>query len=102
MRIFQLDLSKKNAAISIIFTLDIVFFIVAIALSLGIRSTTRQLGDKVWAVFMGTQMALMVVLNSEAKKELGIPDDTTDAKVEQSTSVTQETKVTTPDPEKAP
>lgn len=66
----NIDLSKKNAAISIILTLDMIFFSVAIVLSLSPH--TKELGDKVWSVFMGANGALFLLLNAEAKRDAGI------------------------------
>ncbi len=96
------DFDGKNWAIRIIFTLSMIFFVVAIVMSIGFRPETKSMGQKVWEVFMMANGALFLLLNAEGKKQIGIPDDTTDAKVEQSTTLTQETKVTTPDPEKVP
>lgn len=73
MKMFTLDLSKKNAAVSIIFTLDMVFFVVW--LLLGIRSLHLDMMDKVWGAFLGANGALFLLLNAEAKKDAGVADD---------------------------
>jgi hypothetical protein len=75
---FKLDLSKKNAAVSIIFTLNVVFYVSWFATA--IHPWTQPMSEKIWGLFMGSNTALFLILNTEAKKDAGIADIPPDAK----------------------
>ncbi len=62
----RIDLTTKSAAIGIVLLLDVLFFGVAIGLSLHVG--TKELAEKVWAVFAGTNGGLYLILNADAKR----------------------------------
>ena len=70
---FKIDLSQKNAAISVIFTMDVVFFCCWILL--GLPGRHPEMDDKLWTLFFAANQALFLILNTEAKKDAGIPDN---------------------------
>ena len=70
MKFLKIDLSQKNAAISIIFTLEVVYF--AVWLLLGLPGRHDPMDDKIWGLLMGVHSALFLILNTEAKKEAGM------------------------------
>jgi hypothetical protein len=63
----KIDLTGKNAAIVVILLLDLLFFAVAIALSLH-GGELKELADKVWGLFTGTNGGLFLILNNEGKR----------------------------------
>ncbi len=69
----RFDLTGKSAAIFIVLALDILFFAVAIALSL--HAGTKDLADKVWGLFTGTNGGLFLILNAESKRNDASPLD---------------------------
>ncbi len=102
----RLDFDGKNWAIRIIFTLDMIFFTVAILMMLGIRPETRAVGQKVFEVFMMANGGLFLLLNAEGKKQIGVEDLPPDSAAQQTTTVTtpttqatQQTTISTADKE---
>ncbi len=102
----RLDFDGKNWAIRIMFVLAMIFFSVAIALSLGIRPETRTMGQKVWETFTMAIGGLFLLLNAEGKKQIGVEDLPPDSAAQQTTTVTtpttqatQQTTISTAEPE---
>ena len=61
------DLTTKNVTIAIILGMDLLFFAVAIAsYSTGWLADMRK---ELWALFLGTNQSLFLVLNSTSKPE---------------------------------
>ena len=71
----KLNLSTKNAAIAIVLGLDIVFL--AVYIIFAIRGVPSGLADKLWGVFLGTNGALFLILNADAKSGSDKPQDPT-------------------------
>lgn len=69
---WNIDLSKKNASVSILFTCALVFFVAGITLRLSPHG--GNIGQDVWTVFNGAWSALLLILNSEARRDANLPD----------------------------
>jgi len=59
------DLTTKNWAIAIVLGLDLIFLAIAIVFS--VRPEPSGLADKLWGIFMGSNGALFLILNADAK-----------------------------------
>lgn len=67
----KLDISHRSAAIVIILSLDVMFFLTWLGVMLlGMHNPPLQdVATKVFGVFMGANNSLFLILNTEARKE---------------------------------
>jgi len=59
---YRIDLTTRNASISIVLGLDVLFFAAAIGAS--VQPAFADLSTKLWGLFAGTNGALMLALNA--------------------------------------
>ena len=83
------NFGDKNWAIRILVFFDLLYL--ACAIFFRWNPHTSDLGKDLWGVFMMSNGALFLILNTEGKKQAGLdipPDNTTQTTATQSTTVT--------------
>ena len=75
-----MNLATRNAATGILLSLNVLFFAVWIATLFlaGAHPNLTVAADKLYGVFMGVNNALMLILNTEAKRDPANPTEPVD------------------------